>query len=452
MIVSVIMPLFNAEKYLPEALEGVLRQTCRDLEIICINDDSVDETGRILERYRENDARIRIITNEKHLGAGPSRNKGIEAAKGKYVIFLDGDDVFDEQLLEKASAAMERHKADLVLFEALYHVSCEEIHKKRHIQRSEEFKHKYCETPFSFNDFRPEEFPNWSDVPWDKMYSRSLIMDNKLNFQDLPSSNDVYFAKMAMFCARRIIWLNDGSVLVYAREHAEASRISINRNPMCAYLALKKLVLELQNRNMPEELSEYIYHTVQSKLFYLFSVEQDEERKKGFYRFLHDEGIGELIACGGEYYAKADRYVRCLLEGFQKYPYERGWFQSPDSYFQHCLNSSGDAVCRFIQDTKVKDKRIVLWGAGVNGKTLLGYLEKYSMKITGVVDCDESKQGTLLYGYEIANPACFYQKADYMLFTSERIYQEAVRAIEDKNVTLVNVWDLLGESSVTLWD
>lgn len=443
MIVSVIMPLFNAEKYLPEALNSILRQTCEDFEVICINDDSADDTGKILEKFRESDDRIKILTNEKRLGAGLSRNKGIEAAKGKYVLFLDGDDVFDEQLLEKASAAMEKYKAELVLFETLYHVPSGEIYRKSHIQRSKEFKHKYCEKPFSFYDFTPEEFPNCSDSPCDKMLSRNLIMDNRLEFQDLPSSNDVYFVKMAMFCARRIIWLNDSSVLVYAREHAEASRISLNRNPMCAYLALKKLVLELKNRNMPEELSEYIYYTVQSKLFYLFSVEQDEERKKSFYRFLHDEGIGELIACGGEYYAKADRYVRCLLEGFRDYPYERGWFLAPDSYFQYCLNNSGDAVRRFIQDKKSKDKRIILWGAGVNGKTLLGFLEKHSMRITGVVDCDESKQGTSLYGYEITNPVCFNQKADYMLFTSGRIYQEAVRAIEDKNVTLVNVWDLL---------
>lgn len=443
MRVSVIMPLFNAEKYLPEALNSVLRQTCEDFEVICINDDSADDTGKILKEFRESDDRIKILTNEKRLGAGPSRNKGIEAAKGKYVMFLDGDDVFDEQLLENASAAMEKHKAELVLFETLYHVPSEEIYRKSHIQRSEEFKHKYCETPFSFYDFTPEEFPNCSDSPCDKMFSRKLIMDNRLEFQDLPSSNDVYFVKMAMFCARRIIWLNDSSVLVYAREHTEASRISLNRDPTCAYLALKKLVVELRNRNMLGEISDFIYYTVQSKLFYLFSTEQDEQRKKSFYRFLHDEGIEELIACGGDYYAKVDRYVRYLLEGFQEYPYERGWFQNPDSRFQCCLNCNENVVIQFIENELKKEKRIILWGAGVNGETLLDFLEKHSVQITGVVDCDESKQGALLYGYEIANPACFIQKADYILFTSDRIYQEAVHAIEDKNVTLVNVWDLL---------
>lgn len=79
------------------------------------------------------------------------------------------------------------------------------------------------------------------------------------------------------------------------------------------------------------------------------------------------------------------------------------------------------------------------------------FLEKHSIEISGVVDCDENKQGTLLCEYEIAKPECFYQKADYMLFTSERIYQEEVRAIGDKSVVLVNVWDLLGEGSVILW-
>ncbi len=446
MIASVIMPLFNAEKYLPEALESVLRQTCGDFEIICINDCSTDNTGKILEEFRDRDNRVKILTNESRLGAGLSRNKGIKEAQGKYFLFLDGDDLFDEQLLEKASVAMEKHGADIVLFEALYHVPSETIYVKRHIEHSEEFRKNYCGVPFSYSDFKPEEFPNWSDVPWDKMFSRDLIIDNRLEFQDLPSCNDVFFSKMAMFCAQRIIWLDDSRILVYAREHTEPSRISSDRNPKYAYLALEKLVLELRDRNMLDRMADFVYYTVESKLFYLFSVEKNEERKKNFYRFLHDEGIGKLIAYGGEYYANADRYVRYLLEGFRDYPYERGWFQFPDSYFQCCLNHKGDIVCKFVKEKLLQNKRIILWGAGVNGKILLDFLEKHSIKITGVADCDENKQGTFVCGYEIVKPENYYRGADYILFTSERIYQEAAEVMDNMSVVLVNVLDLLEES------
>lgn len=111
MIVSVIMPLFNAQAYLPDALDCVIKQTYEEFELICINDCSSDDTEKILRRFQEKDSRIRILTNERRLGAGLSRNKGIEASKGKHIIFLDGDDIFDEQLLEKACAAMEKYNA-----------------------------------------------------------------------------------------------------------------------------------------------------------------------------------------------------------------------------------------------------------------------------------------------------------------------------------------------------
>ncbi len=450
MIVSVIMPLFNAQAYLPDALDCVIKQTYEEFELICINDCSSDDTEKILRRFQEKDSRIRILTNERRLGAGLSRNKGIEASKGKHIIFLDGDDIFDEQLLEKACAAMEKYNADITLFEAAYHVPSEKIYMKRYTQRSEEFKEKYCNTPFSFGDFTPEEFPGWSDCPWDKMFSRDFIMDNHLEFQDLPSSNDVYFSQMAMLCAKRAIWLNDSRVLVYAREHTGASRISAHRDPMCAYMALEKLVLELQKRNMLSKAAAFAYYTVKSKLFYLLKIERQEEQKKNFYKFLHDEGIEKLISYGGEYYANVDRYDRYLLEGLRDYPYERGWFQFPDSYFQCCLIHNGDNVCSFISEKLSQNKRLVLWGAGTNGSILLNYLKEHFIQITGVVDRDESKQGTFVHGYEIAKPDYYYESADYILFTSEQIYQETSLNRSDIGAVMVNIWDLLAEGGAVL--
>lgn len=129
--ITVIMPLFNAEKYLPEALQSVLNQTYRDFEFICINDCSADDTAIILKHFQEKDKRIKILTNRERLGAGPSRNRGLKAANGKYVIFLDGDDIFEETLLEAAFIAMEEVQADIVMFEYSPHTPVELMYKKR---------------------------------------------------------------------------------------------------------------------------------------------------------------------------------------------------------------------------------------------------------------------------------------------------------------------------------
>ena len=98
--VSVIMPLYNAEKYMTEAIEGILNQTYEDFELLCIDDHSTDNTAGILNDIAQKEQRIRILTNGQRLGAGESRNRGLREAAGKYVVFLDGDDVFHEKLLE----------------------------------------------------------------------------------------------------------------------------------------------------------------------------------------------------------------------------------------------------------------------------------------------------------------------------------------------------------------
>ena len=92
---SVIMPLYNADVYLRESLDSVRHQTFADFELICINDASTDTTEDILNEYKNNDSRIKVLVNKERSGAAYCRNIGITAAKGEYLSFLDGDDIFD---------------------------------------------------------------------------------------------------------------------------------------------------------------------------------------------------------------------------------------------------------------------------------------------------------------------------------------------------------------------
>ena len=125
--ISVIMPIYNGEKYLEETLDSLLKQTYKDFEIICIDDASTDTTRDILQRYRRTDDRIRILKNAEHAGAAFSRNRGIRAAAGKYITFLDGDDIFEEDMFYAARNAMIEHSLDLVMYE-IKTVSSEHIY------------------------------------------------------------------------------------------------------------------------------------------------------------------------------------------------------------------------------------------------------------------------------------------------------------------------------------
>ena len=115
--VSVIMPVYNAEKYLSEAIESVLNQTYIDFELLLINDRSTDNSKEICRDFCERDSRITLLENnsESH-GPGPTRNIGLDYAKGEYIYFMDADDWIDKRLLECATNRMQETKADVVEF------------------------------------------------------------------------------------------------------------------------------------------------------------------------------------------------------------------------------------------------------------------------------------------------------------------------------------------------
>ena len=107
--VSVIMPVYNAEDYLRPALDSVIDQTLKDIEIICIDDGSTDKSLEIIKEYQKADSRVRIVT-ENNAGPGAARNKGIVRARGKYIAFLDADDFYEFDLLARLIAALRSPK------------------------------------------------------------------------------------------------------------------------------------------------------------------------------------------------------------------------------------------------------------------------------------------------------------------------------------------------------
>ena len=113
--ISVIVPVYNAEKYLTVCLNSVRNQTHKDVEIICVNDGSKDRSAQILEVFKEKDERIKVLTQE-NAGQSAARNKGLDVATGDYVFFLDSDDFIHPQTLEAALYFAERDNSRLTTF------------------------------------------------------------------------------------------------------------------------------------------------------------------------------------------------------------------------------------------------------------------------------------------------------------------------------------------------
>lgn len=129
-MITVIIPIYNVSKYLRNCLESVINQTYKNLEIICINDGSTDDSLSILKEYKENDNRI-IIIDKKNEGVSIARNEGIEMATGEYLFCIDGDDFIDKDFFEKFYNNAKKNDSDLVILSSFWNLD-KRVNKNYH--------------------------------------------------------------------------------------------------------------------------------------------------------------------------------------------------------------------------------------------------------------------------------------------------------------------------------
>ena len=172
--ISVIVPVYNSEKYLKKCLDSIIAQTFKDIEIICVNDGSPDNSADILEEYASKDSRIKIIT-QKNQGLSGARNAGMEIASGKYIYFCDADDFIHHQCLEIAHHFASKYNADLVSFKF---VENDDIELRNLTLDPENIEHKISENPVLEGSYRQKFKINFN--VWSKLYKKELL--NGINF------------------------------------------------------------------------------------------------------------------------------------------------------------------------------------------------------------------------------------------------------------------------------
>ncbi len=184
--ISVIIPVYNAEKYLARCLKSVINQTFKDIEIICINDVSSDNSAEILNEYSKKDERIKVINNSENMGAALSRNAGIDAAKGEYIYFIDADDYIDEKYLEGMFSVIEREKCDIVFNAAILSESSGNSTPYKHPSMPEvDFGGRYFDNITTIHDL--------PCFIWARIYRKSFLDKHNLRFLDIHATDDVVF-------------------------------------------------------------------------------------------------------------------------------------------------------------------------------------------------------------------------------------------------------------------
>ena len=262
--VSVIIPVYNVEPYLKQCMDSVVGQTLKDIEIICVDDGSTDNSLDILREYAAEDSRIQII-EQKNAGAGAARNNGMRYATGKYLSFLDSDDFFEPRMLEKAYDLAEKDQADFVAYKSdQYHTDKNQFVLVNWVIRENEIPPYH---PFNHRQMTGNVFKVFVGWAWDKLFLKEFVDKYHLTFQEQRTSNDMLFVFSAVALAKKISVVP--VVLAHQRRDAKDSLSKTRENSWdCFYHALTALRDKLREEGLYEELEkDYINYALHFSLW-----------------------------------------------------------------------------------------------------------------------------------------------------------------------------------------
>lgn len=291
-LISVIIPVYNSKKYLRQCLDSVSGQTFKNIEIICVDDGSKDDSYSVLEEYRQRDDRF-VLIRQTNGGAGKARNTGLSVAKGRYLSFLDSDDIFEDNMLELAYKKMQEKNYSFVVFrsdafdvENEYYPTTWTIHKDK-IDLNE---------PITFRSARCNIFLALMGWAWDKLYDAEFIRDNGLRFQEIRTSNDMSFVFSALLLADSY-----GIIDKTLAHHRRNDKASLSHTREKSWHCFHDALIDLRKNAIsyglfPEVEHDYINYCVHSSLWNLRTINGPSRKK--LYNALKNEWFHEFGISG----------------------------------------------------------------------------------------------------------------------------------------------------------
>jgi len=254
MTISVIVPVYNTEKFLKECLKSIINQTFKDLEIICVNDGSTDNSLKILNEFKNRDFRIKIITKE-NAGLSAARNTGVEAATGEYIAFIDSDDTVDLNFFEKLYNAIVKNNSDISAASILR--TRKNLNKIRvKYDREETFK-------------TLEDKINACNIPkccyvWNKLYKSELV--KKVKFKEGAYYEDILWTPVVLKEASSLTTVCGTNYYYRANSLSTVKKPQSLKKQLDSYNAKKFLIDFFKKNNLPLTKKQ---KTVTKRLFYL---------------------------------------------------------------------------------------------------------------------------------------------------------------------------------------
>ncbi|WIH80310.1 glycosyltransferase family 2 protein [Brachyspira pilosicoli] len=292
--VSVVIPIYNVEKYLKKCLDSVINQTLKDIEIICVNDCSSDNSESIIKEYINKDNRVKLISHKENQGLGFARNSGLLESRGEYISFIDSDDFVSENFIEELYNTAVKYNADIVFTNNIYTVneSTNNIkpyyHNRLNIWKKK-FNNSYIEGISNFN-VNTEEKENTPEYPlvvaWNKLYKKNFLTEHKLLYSKYRLAEDVDMFYRFLVYNPKMYYNNNAKYYYLQRSTSLAGNVSHTKNMPLAILEVFENIFNYYKENKKELLIDCNYYNFFS-LLHTFN-NYKAENKDEFYKLCHN--------------------------------------------------------------------------------------------------------------------------------------------------------------------
>lgn len=265
---SIIIPVYNAEKFIEECIESILNQTFNNFEVLCINDGSTDNSLEILEKYSKLDNRIKVLT-QTNQGSSAARNLGLKNAQGEYILFCDADDKFKPNLCSVVAAVALKENKDVIAYG----------HEKYIDGVLEESDHKIITSLKKYN-----KLTHWLDLQvyiWEKAFKRSFIEKHNIQFPiGIKNAEDVIFCLLTYFFGAEYSLIEE-ALYEYTKERNGRSTFTnpngIKNDTDAFNLFIKTEIFNNLSSKMKREVTNFF---IGGSVLYYKTLKETEHKEK----------------------------------------------------------------------------------------------------------------------------------------------------------------------------
>lgn len=260
--VSIVVPVYNVQRYLRQCMDSIIGQTLHEIEIICVDDGSTDQSGMILDEYACKDDRVRVI-HKKNTGYGNSMNIGFAAAHGEYIGIVESDDYVDAQMFEFLYRIAHDNQLDVVKSSFYFYYSVpEEKNEKFEIVSPVMAQRTICPSSFFESKMELVEFYNMKPTIWSSIYRNEFIRENRIRFLETPGASyqDAGFSFKVMALAKRVQLLQQA--FLHYRQDNENSSVNSKKKVFCVCDEYEEMHRFLEEHPVEKGKLEYVLQRI----------------------------------------------------------------------------------------------------------------------------------------------------------------------------------------------